>query len=92
MADHRNTDGHSKEVIADAFAAYNGQTCFVTDRCTDGSSKEKNPDQRIVHCRLEAKSTIETAMRAGTGVSAVQKMPFPKTANGMVPQAQRVWL
>jgi hypothetical protein len=40
-----NTDSHSKKVIADAFVAYNGQNCFITDRCTDGSSKEKNLDQ-----------------------------------------------
>ncbi|KAJ5372784.1 hypothetical protein N7517_004790 [Penicillium concentricum] len=40
-----NDDGRSKKVLADAFAAYNSQNCFVTDRCTDGSSKEKNPDQ-----------------------------------------------
>lgn len=40
-----NVDGHSKKVIADTFSAYTGQNCFVTDRCTDGSSKEENPDQ-----------------------------------------------
>ena len=40
-----NTDSHSKKVIADTFTAYNGQNCFITDRYTDRSSKEKNPDQ-----------------------------------------------
>jgi chitinase len=40
-----NEDSRSSDVLADAFAAYTGQNCFVTDRCTDGSSHEKNPDQ-----------------------------------------------
>lgn len=37
--------GDTATVLADAFAAYTGQNCFVTPRCTDGSSEEKNPDQ-----------------------------------------------
>lgn len=37
--------GEAKQVLADTFAAYTGQNCFTTDRCTDGSKGEKNPDQ-----------------------------------------------
>ncbi|CBF89323.1 hypothetical protein AN0517.2 [Aspergillus nidulans FGSC A4] len=37
--------GDAANVLADTFAAYTGQNCFVTPRCTDGSSKEKNADQ-----------------------------------------------
>ncbi|KAL6228777.1 hypothetical protein BDW75DRAFT_131550 [Aspergillus navahoensis] len=38
-------DDKAKDALADIFGAYTGQDCFVTPRCTDGSSKEKNPDQ-----------------------------------------------
>ncbi|KAI1658123.1 putative bacteriodes thetaiotaomicron symbiotic chitinase [Daldinia decipiens] len=31
--------------LADQFAAYTGQNCFVTPRCTDGSPKEQGPQQ-----------------------------------------------
>jgi chitinase len=34
-----NGDGRSKKVLADTFAAYTGQNCFVTDRCTNGEQK-----------------------------------------------------
>jgi chitinase len=41
----KGLDGNAANILADTFAAYTGQNCFVTPRCTDGSSKEKNPDQ-----------------------------------------------
>ena len=40
--------------------------------------------QRTTRCRLEAKSAIETAIRASTQVSTIQKIPYPKTANRTV--------
>lgn len=64
MADPCNTDGHSKEVIADAFVAYNGQNCFVIDRYTDRSSKEKNPDQ-VCPSGYMSVNTAHSPLQAG---------------------------
>ncbi|KAK1146892.1 hypothetical protein N8T08_002218 [Aspergillus melleus] len=38
-------DTNAEDALADIFSACTGQDCFVTPRCTDGSSGEQNPDQ-----------------------------------------------
>lgn len=38
-------DSDSKEKLHDLFGQFNGQDCFVTPRCTDGSDKEQGDQQ-----------------------------------------------
>ncbi|KAF7536258.1 hypothetical protein G7054_g4665 [Neopestalotiopsis clavispora] len=40
-----NLSDSQKETLADQFAAYTGQDCYVTEVCTDGTSGEKSSDQ-----------------------------------------------
>jgi hypothetical protein len=43
--DGSRLDDKSAGALADAFGAYTGQNCFVTERCTDGTSGQKGKDQ-----------------------------------------------
>ncbi|KAI3068615.1 CAZyme family GH18 [Aspergillus niger] len=56
--------GDAANALADAFAAYTGQNCFVTPRCTDGSSGEKNPDQ-VCPSGYMSVSTAHNPLQAG---------------------------
>ncbi|RYP24055.1 hypothetical protein DL765_000783 [Monosporascus sp. GIB2] len=39
------TSNESKEKLHDLFGQFTGQDCFVTPRCTDGTEREKGPEQ-----------------------------------------------
>jgi chitinase len=52
-----------KAALADQFAAYTGQNCFVTPRCTDGSAKQQGPDQ-VCPGGFQSVSTAHTPKQA----------------------------
>ncbi|GKZ26889.1 hypothetical protein AbraCBS73388_003278 [Aspergillus brasiliensis] len=55
-----------KEVLTDELAAYTGQNCYVTEKCTDGSSAHKNDAQYV----------------CGTGFSSVATAHAPQQKLG----------
>jgi hypothetical protein len=66
-----------KEKLSNEFASYNGQNCFVTELCTDGSAKESGPLQKCP----SGTSSVSTA-------HAPLQMP---STHGLVGQCSEGW-
>ncbi|GAA92482.1 hypothetical protein AKAW_10596 [Aspergillus luchuensis IFO 4308] len=87
--------GDAANDLADAFAAYTGQNGFITPRCIDGSSGEKNPDQ-VCPSGYMSVSTAHNPLQAGNKELhgdcsegwyqhiCCPKDAMPRTANGTV--------
>lgn len=56
-------DAAEKAALTSAFAAYNGQNCFVTKVCTDGTQAQKGPDQ-VCPAGMTSVSTAHSPVQA----------------------------
>ncbi|KAJ6151670.1 hypothetical protein N7470_006798 [Penicillium chermesinum] len=55
-----------KEKLTNEFASFNGQNCFVTELCTDGSSKESGPKQKCPSGTSSVSTAHAPLQKAGT--------------------------
>ncbi|OQD79993.1 hypothetical protein PENANT_c040G10948 [Penicillium antarcticum] len=61
-----------KEKLTNEFASFNGQNCFVTELCTDGSSKESGPNQKCPSGTSSVSTAHAPLQKAGTMPSNCQ--------------------